>query len=89
MIFEEIWVCMAQGHEEPQEPNHHHEQQQGQGIIIMGMGCGTWQSMIILIEQEKSTIIIKSMSNSRGQRICIFMQSMANSTKQSRVSSFS
>ena len=52
MIFEELWVCMAEEHEEPQEPNHHHEQQQEQSIIIMGMGYGTRQCMIILLKED-------------------------------------
>ena len=57
MMFEEIRVCMAQGHEEQEEARHYHEQQQGQSMIIMGMGN----------KQEQSTnIIIKSMSNSSG-----------------------
>ena len=51
MMFEEIRLCMAQGHEEQQEARHHHVQQQGQSIIIMGMGFGTRQNMITSLEQ--------------------------------------
>ena len=57
MMFEEIRVCMAQGHEQQQEARHHHEQQQqGQSMIIMCMGYSTRQKMIIFMKQEQSTI---------------------------------